>query len=77
MADLPIALYVIACLNGSLHGAPHEVCRAVPIRAYVDIPACTAQMGYVAAEWLHGMHEVGIDPRVAGEQCAARKTSDD
>jgi hypothetical protein len=49
----------------------------VPIRAYADIPACTAQMAYVAAEWVHGMREVGIDPRLAGERCAERKARDD
>jgi hypothetical protein len=81
-----IALYVMGCLHGTLHGAPHDVCREIPIRSYDNdehgngIVSCTqdAQAGAVS-DWIKRMKGVGIDvyiPSLGGWRCAPRRPGD-
>ncbi len=75
-----IALYVLGCLHGTLHGAPQEVCRDIPIRGHDSIEACTVAAPREVADWLAGMRRVGIDTFVSaagGWRCAPAHTRDE
>jgi hypothetical protein len=72
-----IALYVVACLHGNVHGKPQDVCRELPIRAHETVMECTAAAPGEATDWLKGMLAVGIDAEVSVWRCAQRKPAGD
>jgi hypothetical protein len=72
-----IAVLVTACLQGTLHGQPKNLCREFAIRSYSNVAECSAHMQESADEWLRGIKQVGIEPKIAAVRCAPAEAEGD
>lgn len=73
-AALAISLWITACIDGTLHGAPTMLCHEFQIRHYAGEKAaekCNAAVreGSAVDEWLASMKPYNIFPHVAALRC--------
>ena len=77
MTGLGISLFATACISGTLHGVPTDLCREFQIRHYETLNACEAAHDKAIAAWLDGMKPFRLDLRLAGSRCGPAEADQD
>lgn len=72
-----VSLFITACINGTVHGAPKTLCHEFQIRSYPSIEACNAAHEDAVADWIDGMKLYNLALRVAGSRCGPAEHEED
>lgn len=76
----PIALYITACLAGTLHGEPHSACREFEFHhSFPTVEKCVDSQGAISSDWLDGLKTVmpDADIRITALRCAPATAEDE
>ena len=72
-----ITLFAVACIAGSLHGTPHDICRQIPIGSYPSVDLCAKNQKAVTDAWIKELHLYGLDLQVIASECSPASPDDD